>query len=169
MNRTRRAFLSVAMRLGWFLPFGSLLAGFAGRDAAAATTARTLAAYLDTLLPGDELAPGAGALGIGERFQAKAARHPNYRLLLELGCQWLDQRAKDLGAPDFASLDADDRERLVDRAAHAGGVARLFFDATHGEALFAYYAHPAAWAGIGYGGPPQPEGFLDYTQPPAKL
>jgi hypothetical protein len=45
-------------------------------------------------------------------------------------------------------------------------LARRAFRRTRHEAFVHYYADARSWPAIGYGGPPQPDGFPDYAQPP---
>jgi hypothetical protein len=132
---------------------------------------RTLRSYLDTLVPADELGPGALELGVLEAIEAAAGEDAGYRRLLELGCTWLDEQAAYFGAKEFGALGDNERGRLVLFASEQapGSLARAFFETTQEHAFRVFWARPEAWAGIGYAGPPQPEGFLDYSEAPAKL
>ncbi len=42
-----------------------------------------------------------------------------------------------------------------------------FFKIIHKDVLIAFYSNPISWWAIGYYGPPQPVGYLDFTQPSA--
>nr|NIQ92988.1 gluconate 2-dehydrogenase subunit 3 family protein [Desulfuromonadales bacterium] len=44
---------------------------------------------------------------------------------------------------------------------------QVFFETARIAAFEHYYAQPEAWTALGYHGPPQPHGFLDYAEPPA--
>ena len=61
-----------------------------------------------------------------------------------------------------------ERGEIVTLAAGAalGSAARTFFQATLDDALFHAYADPRAWANLGYVGPPQPIGFMDFAAAP---
>jgi hypothetical protein len=159
--------LAGASGTGLTLSFGR---GVAVR-ASALDENRTLAAYLDALIPADELGPGALELGVLEAIEKMAAGDADYRRLLDRGCAWLDQEAAFFGAKAFGILGDNERGRLVLFASEQapGSLPRSFFEATREHAFRLFWARPEAWAGIGYRGPPQPEGFLDYAQPPAKL
>ena len=148
----------------------SLWSGGLVSSQAASSDRRTFAAYLDSLLPNDELGPGALRLGVLEQIEAAAAQSAEYRRLVELGCAWLDEQAAFFGAKDFGALGENERGRIVLLAAERdpGSLPRSFFDLTRDAAFRIYWAKPEAWAAIGYGGPPQPDGFVDYALPPAK-
>ena len=163
---TRRDVLAGASGAGLGLGLARATSAHAAGDAGG-----TLRVYLDTLIPADELGPGALELGVLEAIEAAAAQDAGYRRLLDLGCAWLDQQAGFFGAKDFGSLGDDERGRLVLFASEQapGSVARVFFETTQEHTFRVFWARPEAWAGIGYRGPPQPEGFLDYAQAPAKL
>lgn len=129
---------------------------------------RCLEAWVDTLLPADKFSPCAGELGVTARIVDKTNNNPGYLKLVRSGCRWLDQQARDRGAPNFATLDEPDREVIVRLAEQSApeSLPRMFFKQTHGDTFLFYYARPASWAMLGYPGPPQPLGFSDYTQPP---
>ncbi|MCB2102765.1 MAG: hypothetical protein KDE22_17950, partial [Rhodobacterales bacterium] len=95
-------------------------------------------------------------------------RIPEYRTLLEAGCGWLDRQAVRAGAPSFADLAADRRARLVTAAERtpARALPRVLFLNVLADGRDLYFSHPDVWAGLGYGGPPQPEGFPDQDRPP---
>jgi hypothetical protein len=125
-------------------------------------------AYLDALIPDDELGPGALELGVDRRMIARARESRRYGTFLDQGCRWLDDEAKERGAESFADLSEEGRNDVVALAAAAepNTPPQRFFRATRHAAFFLYYAEPRAWAAIGYDGPPQPEGFMDYAAPP---
>ena len=163
VSLTRREVLVGASGAG--LGFG--LVGAAGARPPAGDP-RTLAAYLDTLLPADEQGPGALELGVLEAIEKATAQDAGYRRLLDLGCAWLDQQAAFFGEKEFGVLADSARGRLVLFASEQapGSLPRLFFETTQTHAFRLFWAQPEAWAGIGYAGPPQPVGFLDYAQAP---
>lgn len=128
---------------------------------------KTLAAWLDTLIPADET-PSATQLGV-DRMMLDAARNdPDYQVVLRFGRKWLDAQARARGAADFAALDPVAREAVAAQAAAAGKEAAeyYFFQATQHEAFGFYYTQPGSWPGLGYRGPPQPLGYMDYTRKP---
>ncbi len=133
-------------------------------------TGGTLGAWLDTLIPADAT-PSATQLGVDKLLLAAARDDRDYRVLLTFGRIWLDSEARKRGASDFAALDVDAREAVAARAeaARPGSAERRFFEITRQDAFTHYYHQPESWPGLGYAGPPQPLGYLDYTRPPARL
>ena len=130
---------------------------------------QTFAAYLDTLIPEDET-PSATQVGVVEKILAKSTAEDPYQQLIKKGCAWLDAQAGQYDAVHFSALSEAQREAIV-RLAADGQADRLplrFFRQTQQDAFFYYYAHPQSWPSLGYTGPPQPQGFLDYTHPPRK-
>ena len=127
----------------------------------------TLSAFLDTLIPDDDIGPGAIALSIDGKFLAAAARGRD-RPFLMAGLEWLDDRARQLGAASFAALEEAKRRGIVAEAAAAaaGTMQHRFFRSARYAVFYHYYADPRAGAAIGYDGPPQPLGFMDYAAAP---
>jgi hypothetical protein len=126
----------------------------------------TLGAWLDTLIPADET-PSATQLGVDRMMLAAERNDPDYRIVLEFGRKWLDAQARARGAVDFAALDEAGREAVATLAAGAGDAPEYYFYLSTREEAFAfYYARPGSWQGMGYRGPPQPLGHMDYTRKP---
>jgi hypothetical protein len=130
---------------------------------------RCLHIWIDTLLPADEASPAASELGVTSQVTVKALGNTNYLKLIQAGCRWLDQQARNSGGEAFATLDVDDRERVARLAeqATAKSMPRMFFEHTRQDAFHFYYAQPETWVMLDYPGPPQPRGFMDYSKPPA--
>jgi hypothetical protein len=171
MKLARRYFLRVLARAGAFLALGSTSRAAGLGSGTEGSGDRTLVAYLDVLIPEDELGPGALELGVGRRIIARARESRKYGTFLDQGCRWLDDQAKKRGAESFAELSEDDRNGVVALAAEAepNSPPRRFFRATRHTAFYLYYAEPRAWAAIGYDGPPQPEGFTDHAAAPRAI
>jgi hypothetical protein len=126
----------------------------------------TLGAWLDTLIPADET-PSATQLGVDRMMLAAERNDPDYRIVLDFGRKWLDAQARTRGATDFADLDTAGREAVAARAAAAGDAPEYhFFLSTRQEAFAFYYVQPESWPGLGYRGPPQPLGHMDYARKP---
>lgn len=166
MRLSRRRFLTLSLSAG-------LLMGGCGRQlltrSSNATDLKRLAAYLDTLIPPDGT-PGAVQLGVAEKIMARAARDREFQWLIQEGLNWLDQEAQRQGADHFVALSNTQRERVVALATGEmmGPLPQIFFEETRAEAFFHYYAHPESWRGLGYAGPPQPLGFMDYASAPSR-
>jgi hypothetical protein len=139
-----------------------------------AVQARCLGAFLDVALAQDAeprvpvLAMVDAKLhgGVFDGFQY--ADMPDDAQTWRLVARGLDERARELGAPSFATAADDVQADIV--AALAGGaltggaweqlnVSRAWAVVMRG-ALGAFYSHPWAWNEIGFGGPAYPRGYM---------
>lgn len=125
-------------------------------------------AFVDTLIPADRHSPAASELDVPRRMIETNRRQPVYLKLVRLGCRWLDRRAKAIGRTTFSALDDRRREMIVEQAARltAKGLPNAFFRVVRHNAMVLYYSTAESWPALGYDGPPQPDGFMDYRQPP---
>jgi hypothetical protein len=124
---------------------------------------RSIAAIAEIMFPGDGLA-GAAALGIHHGVLAM----PDLQALIATGVAWLDARAASQGVSNFLALDEAGRLAALDAAfaSHDDGI-QPFVLALRYHLGTAYYATPAIKSAFAYTGPPQPDGFADFQQPPA--
>jgi hypothetical protein len=145
---SRRELLRALLGLATYLPTSFLLAA-AGEPTTRKFSLSALGPFLDTLLPEDE-SPSATQLGVH---------------------RWLDQQAMALGAGDFASLQPEQREAIAGRAEQSAPrtLPSAFFRGVRAVAFESYYAHPESWPSLGFAGPPQPRGFMDYAGPPGRV
>jgi len=163
MPVSRRGFLKWSTVV-WALT--RLLPVHAARPPAKPSFDATLGAWLDTLIPADET-PSATQLGVDRMMLAAARNDSDYRIVLDFGRKWLDAQARSRGATEFAALDVAGREAIAARAAGAGEAPEYYFYLSTREEAFAfYYAQPESWPGMGYRGPPQPLGHMDYARKP---
>jgi len=166
---SRRSLLDRAARIGILAWLGTVVEGlWRGPTAHAAADERTLRICLDTLIPDDASGPGALQLGIDERVAAAAAADSAYGTVLDNFCQWLDEQARAQGGPSFADLALEQREAVIQAAESAdpNSLPHRAFQRIRYDTYTHYYADARSWPGIGYRGPPQPNGFPDYSQPP---
>lgn len=161
-------------RRRWFL--GALLAGgllgWAARADAKAAVHRTrvkpasqrgadqpaaLSAFIDHLIPADELTPAASALRVPGLIWQQARSDADLRRLIEVVCTWMDRYGE-----GFAALQFDEREALVAWMAKAPWESpqRRFFHLVRDRALTLYYTQPASWKGLPIQRPPQPIGHV---------
>lgn len=174
MSFTRRDFLLWSGAAGLFGQSQHLQGALVSPDeldsqALDSAQARCLQTWIETLLPADEVSPGATELGVAERIVGKALGKPDYLKLLRAGCRWLDRQAQARGKLAYAELDVTGRESIVRVAEQSRekSVPLAFFVYTRNDAFGFYYTQPETWGMLGYPGPPQPRGFMDYTRPPA--
>ena len=162
----RRDFLRTLVLLGSFLPAKMLLA-LPLVNQKQKTSLNALPAFLDTLIPEDS-SPSASQLDVNGDLVKKASQEADFERLLVLGCAWLDKQSQKLGQRGFENLDEASRITIVQIAEQSAerSLPRVFFTAVRHFAFGIYYAHPEAWLSLGYSGPPQPAGFLDFADPP---
>ena len=166
MRVTRRNFLTVSISAGLS---SRLEAVSVPADALPEVLfARVLTAYVDTLLPGDDGLPAASVFNIPQKVISLTEGHENYRRLVQWGCHWLETSAQNLHQKAFAESVEEDRVALIEHLerGQAQSWEWLFFDLTRRQSVQIYYAEPTVWAALGYPGPPQPAGFLDFDRPP---
>ncbi|MDZ7734864.1 MAG: gluconate 2-dehydrogenase subunit 3 family protein [Gammaproteobacteria bacterium] len=163
MSFTRRAFIKL-LSLGLLLRYPSAV--FAGPGLQ--DHEKTLAAFLDTLMPADET-PAASELRIDQTLLQKSDGDERYRRLLRNGCLWLERTARRKYQSDFTALTGRQRVRIVElmEQARPRTIARVFFHRVRTDLFEHYYSHPESWKGLDIDRPPQPKGYPDYDQPPA--
>jgi hypothetical protein len=135
---------------------------------------RTLESFCDTVTAQDE-EPRIAVLRFvdNDLYHARGPGH-RYADMPADGEAWrcvargLDESAAKLAGCDFAGLDRDMRDSVVERFAGGdlgGGVwdelslGHAWLVVTH-AIVTAFYAHPWAWNEIGFGGPGYPRGYM---------
>jgi len=122
----------------------------------------TVRVVTDLMFPGDGL-PGATELAIHNRIIAMT----NLQALLTDGVVWLDGKAVRQGAPNFLALDEVGKLAAIEEAfVSSDNNARSFVQPLRFYAGLGYYSEPLIKASFPYTGPPQPEGFADFQNPP---
>ena len=167
LRLTRRELFRALLGIATYLPAPLLLA--AGKHSPEVPKAPpALGPFVDTLLPEDGT-PSATQVGVDSEILRQMTANPRMSDVIVMGCLWLDQQADKLGAADFAALDPGLRVKVAGNAelASKGSLPRVFFDGVLDIALRHYYAQPSTWPGLGYSGPPQPHGFMDFSGPPS--
>lgn len=150
-------------RAALFAVAGAAAAGLApgllrAQDAGGATiSAGALDAFLDMLLPGDDGAPAASALGVGAGLLAEVTPGSLTERLLVAGTGFLDT----VGPAPFAELPLAARVEVTDWLAQAdyNEIPGRFFHVTRLLAVGIYFAHPEALAGLPLEPAPQPVGY----------
>jgi hypothetical protein len=128
-----------------------------------AHTAQTLKVVTQLMFPGEDGLPGATELNITDRIIAMDDLHE----AMAYGVSWLDAWAKSNGASDFLALDETARSAAID-AAFASEIedASQFAVLLRYYGALTYYSEPRIKAAFAYTGPPQPQGFPDFQDPP---
>ena len=102
--------------------------------------------------------------GLGYRYENMPEDGQAYRM----GLQGFDQTAHHLFNDAFVNLDSADQHEVMRQVADgspSGEIweqlpAILFFQRFMSDVITNYYAHPAAWAEIGFNGPASPRGHI---------
>jgi Gluconate 2-dehydrogenase subunit 3 len=123
-------------------------------------TADTVKVITELMFPGDGL-PGAAKLKIHDRIVAMSELHE----FMAEGVGWLDYWAKANGAADFLALGEDARTAALEAAFASEGAKQFVLTLRYYVGLN-YYSEPMIKAAFPYTGPPQPEGFADFHDPP---
>jgi len=153
----------------------------------------TLAALI---VPTDDDA-GATEAGVVDYIDRFVARSPDRQKGYTRGLTWLDRLSKEKYGKDknFLNLETAEQIELLRRidetAAMRGrpvssfiervdrkidkiwnnlvgiGENSRFFTLVRHDVIAAYYSSPVSWLSVGYYGPPQPVGYLDFSEPPS--
>jgi hypothetical protein len=102
--------------------------------------------------------------GLGYRYENMPEDGQAYRM----GLQGFDQTARNLFGNSFVNLDRKDQNEVMRQVAEGSPPgqnwkrlpATLFFQRFMSDVITNYYAHPAAWAEIGFNGPSSPRGHI---------
>jgi hypothetical protein len=160
--RTRRAFLIPILGLPLLGGVAMLWRNFASTFGLRGRTEDPVTAIIDLMFPGDG-APSARSLGIPSAIKEMSG----LQTLLPDGVAWLDRWAVRQGVRDFISLGEIDKQRALEAAlASADHVASQFVWFIRFHTGLIYYSEPAIKTVFPYTGPPQPNGFGDFTGPP---
>jgi hypothetical protein len=118
---------------------------------------RTLASFVDMLIPRDTLSGSATDLRVDVRLWDIAEKSRTFRFLLGAGCRWLNQT----GGPPFAELSREQRTLLVEwmETSDWNEIPRRFFVLVRQAAVEFYFSQPAAWGALPIKQPPQPLGY----------
>jgi hypothetical protein len=102
--------------------------------------------------------------GLGYRYEEMPEDGEAYRL----GLQGFDETAHQLFGAAFVDLPRADQEEVIRQIAEGSPPGKiwkrlsavLFFQHFMSDVITNYYAHPAAWAEIGFSGPASPRGHI---------
>jgi hypothetical protein len=154
-------------------------------------TVATLAALI---VPTDD-DPGATEAGVVDYIDGLLAESKEMQAAYTKGLKWLDGFSREKYGKDFVSLSVRNQIDLlslmhetysmrrrpvsgfwqqVDRKIDkywddwfGAGEHASFFQIIRRDVLHGYFSNPISWRVIGYLGPPQPVGYLDFSNPPS--
>ena len=180
LSLRRRSFLGASLALAGSIPYVSagpiLFTSPMESDVPPPTESlpptdpRAIAALVDTLLPADGDAPAATALGVDKLIIESAVGDTDMTNLLRHTAAWLNRAGQRMKGRDFADLEAASREELVAfaEAAPPRSLPQVFFHRLLQDAYRFYYGDPRGGRYLGFEGPPQPQGFMDFEKPPKR-
>ncbi len=124
--------------------------------------------FLDILLPKTEESPSASEINLASRIIDLSRNVPNYPSLLESGLNWISETSQLSFQSEFLTLHDEKKEAVVTAAfAQADQtLPRVFAKRLRDDAMAIFYSHPASWPALGFEGPIQPSGFLDFEKAP---
>lgn len=122
--------------------------------------AETLAHFVDTLIPEDELSPAASALGVHQQIWQLTRNDTLMERFIRQGCHWLDRQSRG----SFAALPPLTQQKLVHWMANQPDTSYPFqlFNRLRHETMGFYYSHPDSWNGLAINQPPQPIGYSEF-------
>jgi hypothetical protein len=151
----------------------------------------TLAAII---IPSDD-DPGATEADVVDYIDRSVADSDKRQGIYTKGLKWIDDLSQEEYGTDFLTLNlkeqinllrridecatwrrrpvADFMERVVRKVGNIWndqfgiGKNSKFFKIIHRDVLAAFYSNPISWQAIGYFGPPQPVGYMDFHKPPS--
>jgi hypothetical protein len=154
-----------------------------------------VAILANIIVPPDEPSSDAQT-GVADQINTLLAQaNDSHRVMYRKGLKWMDELSQSSYGNRFLDMDRRDQVDLVRRMAKMASIAftkprglgpRLkrkflqtwygvfdimdknvgFFNRLRKDVILAYYSNPMSWDDIGYFGPPQPVGYLDYSEPP---
>ena len=112
----------------------------------------------------EALVPGSEKLGIKDHVMALVRNDKGTAGFLDAGFWNIDSlsRAK-FDKPFYAVENKEDIDALIK---HVSVRNRPFFRQFKGIVMKFYYSKPTVWNKLSYNGPPQPRGFMDYSDTP---
>jgi len=112
----------------------------------------------------EELVPGSGSIGMKEKLMDYFRRDKGGATFFDAGFWNLEAVSKAAFKKSF--YDLDNKEEIEKVMKHVNTRNKTFFQQFRTLVIKFYYGDPAVWKKLSYDGPPQPRGFMDYSEPP---
>ncbi len=130
------------------------------------------------IVPADHT-PGAKEAKVIQEFDRMAGEQARFKDLSQRGVRWLDDQAQErFDAARFLELSPSKQVQILTMA-ETGHISFLekvyeklrygetrvgfkFFDMMKRQTFAVFYSHPMGWTSVGYHGPPQWSGHMDY-------
>jgi hypothetical protein len=113
------------------------------------------------------LFPGSDEIGIQEKIMNLVRNDHGVAGFLDAGLWNIDAISRNKYKKPFYLLENKDHIDAILR--HISVRNRLFFNNFRNIVIKMYYSDPSIWQKLSYDGPPQPKGFMDYTDDPKQM
>ena len=121
-------------------------------------TQKTMEALTEALLP------GSGAFGINEKIFDYVNGDRAAATFFDAGLWNIDTLSRQKFKKPFYKL--TNKEDILAIVNHVSVRNRSFFQQFRYLTMRLFYSDPKVWKSLSYDGPPQPKGFMDYSEPP---
>jgi len=155
---TRRLFLKL---IGAF-SLSSLLTRSSTAGMIDSVTYKNMEALTECILP------GATGSGIHERVLKIISERNDPGRIFDHGMDYIERQSLNIYGKSFYMLDEEGRRSIIMKLitdSHPKSPQVFFFTKYREIVIVSYYTSKKVWKGLGYNGPPQPKGFMDYYRP----
>jgi len=123
--------------------------------------------YIDLLLPENKM-PGALTLGADQYILKKFENDKAYAKAITMGIVWLNYTAHKLNKTDFVALPETMQLKVISLSEQRAiaTLPYLFYQTIRQDVFQYYYGHPEVLKHFYYARPPQPLGYMDFSEPP---
>ena len=115
----------------------------------------------------EALVPGSREINIKEKVMSYVDRNRGAATFFDAGLWNLDSQSKTRYKKHFYNL--KDKENIDTLLNYVKIKNAMFFNQYRYLIVRLYYSDPIAWKKLSYNGPPQPKGFMDYSEPPKQV
>lgn len=177
MKLTKREFLTTAIKgliyasIGRFINLPKYSHAQAIPPYLAPNEKAIFRAFISRLVPKDK-DPGVVELSMGNLIETMLRVTPEVRPVIPVGLKGVDETSRLMfDKKGFLELRDADKDKVI-KAIELGKAqgetwkklsSQKFFDTIRMFTVGIYYSDPAVWTFIGYPGPGQPHGYLDYA------
>jgi hypothetical protein len=113
------------------------------------------------------LFPGSDEIGIQEKIMNLVRNDHGVAGFLDAGLWNMDAISRNKYKKPFYQL--ENKNHIDAILKHISVRNRLFFNNFRYIVIKIYYSDPSVWKKLSYEGPPQPKGFMDYTEGPKQV
>jgi hypothetical protein len=115
----------------------------------------------------EALVPGSREINIKEKVMSYVDKRRGAATFFDAGLWNLDSQSNSRYKKHFYNL--KNKENVDTLLNNVKIKNPMFFNQFRYLIVRLYYSDPAAWKKLSYNGPPQPKGFMDYSEPPKQV